>query len=267
MPKSIFGTVVRAAEDTLDGRVEIRSADNQLHKIPAHHARRSFQVGDRVEYHITTAGGLPTRAELRPAPLPEATGLGKGEHAPKYQVVSIPVRVREIPGATNDDSFVVEDDRGTCWSVSIHLADGYFKQGMRALLVVEHKDSQVRVSGLRSESGQRKRFYRNPGRVRRRGRHTEVWSGYRWMSLQEALDEGFVGLEDVGRLVNRVRVGGGAYGGPGEYAIEVFLWRVPEGYLLDVREDGEGIEFFSLKREAMERVEEIRSTFGKEGQC
>jgi len=122
MPNDIIGTVVRAAVDSPDGRVAIRSADDQLHKISAHHARGSFQVEDRVEHHITTAGGIPRRAEWRPALLPTEAGRARGEHAPKPQVVSMPVRVREIPGATSDDSFVltraeamerIEEIRGT----------------------------------------------------------------------------------------------------------------------------------------------------------
>ena len=265
MPKSIIGTVVRTAAATADGSVEIRSADERLHRIPAHHARGSFHVGDRVEYSITTAGGIPTRAELRPVPVPAVPIGTKAEQATSPRMQSIPVRVREVPAADNEDCFVVEDASGTCWTVSFHVAVGYLKHGDRALLETEQRGANVWMAALRSESGQRKRFYRNPGRVRRIDRRTEVWSGYRWMTLHEANEEGLLVLGDVGRLVKSIRVGGGAYGGPGEYSIDLFLWRVAEGYLLDVREDAEGIAFYPSKEDAMERVEEIRRSFGKGG--
>jgi hypothetical protein len=81
------------------------------------------------------------------------------------------------------------------------------------------------------------------------------------MTLAEALADGLVEPHEVGHTPQAFRVGGGAYDSPGEYSIEVVLWRVAEGWLLDLREESEDFELYKTKAEAMVRVREIRATY------
>jgi hypothetical protein len=254
MPKSIIGTVIRVAEDTLDRSIEILSADGATHKIPAHHARELFRVGQVVEYYTATGGGIPLWAEVRLVRTPFTP-------PPPPVTDSFAVTVLEQPTLANDDYFVVVDDRGERWRVPFWSTEGYLKAQDGAVLVVERQGKNVYCKSLRSASDTPRRFPRRPGRVKVESRHTHVWTGYRWMTLSEALDAGLVEPHEVGHSLQTIRVGGGAYDSPGEYSIEVFLWRVAEGWLLDLREEAEGCELYEYEAEAVERVEEIRESY------
>ncbi len=254
MTKSIFGTVFRTEEETPDRSVEFRSDDGKIHRVPPHHVRPNLRVGEFVEYYIVTAGGIPVKAELRHVPPPRIP-------VPPVETEAREVVVIEQPTADNGDCFVVEDGTGQRWSVSDASAEGYFDVRDRATLTLARQGNSVSRAALRSSSKTSKPFPRSPGVIEVEGRATKVWNGYRWMHLQEALDASFAEPSDVGHSMQAVRVGGGAYGGMGEYSVDLFLWRVAEGWLLDLSEEGERCELFATKKDAMIRVREIRATY------
>jgi hypothetical protein len=252
--KSIFGTVFRTAEETPDRSVEFRSDDGKVHRVPPHHVRPNLRVGEFVEYHIVTAGGIPVKAELRLVARPRIPVAPTKTEDREVVVI-------EQPTADNGDCFVVEDSTGQRWSVSDASADGYFDVRDRATLTLARQGNSVRTEALRSTSRTSKPFPSSPGVIEVECRATRVWNGYRWMHLQEALDARSAEPSDVGHSMQAVRVGGGAYGGMGEYSVDLFLWRVAEGWLLDLSEEGEGCELFKTKKDAMIRVREIRATY------
>lgn len=266
MTKSIIGTVFRTAEQTPDRSVEIRSADGKVHRVPPHHVQTQPRVGEFVEYWIYTAGGIPVKAELRHVPPPRIP-VPPVEPVPPNETEVREVVVIEQPTADNGECFLVEDGTGQRWGVSDASAEGYFDVQDRATLSLARQGNTVRAEALRSSSRTSKPFPRSPGVIEIEGRATKVWNGYRWMRLQEALDTGFAEPSDVGHSMQAVRVGGGAYGGVGEYSVDLFLWRVAEGWLLDLSEEGEGCELFKTKKDAMIRVREIRATYREDAEA
>ena len=80
------------------------------------------------------------------------------------------------------------------------------------------------------------------GEERGEGRSKEYWNGDMWVDLQAALQEGIVWPEDIATEVHTQHLGGGAIGSLDEYATSWRIWRYEDTWILDMREDGLGLE-------------------------
>lgn len=81
-----------------------------------------------------------------------------------------------------------------------------------------------------------------PGETRYIDGRAEFSDGEQWLSEGEAIDV-------LGELIREEHLGGGGYGGPGEYSIVWRIWRIGSKWLLDMSEEGLGRILCETKEE------------------
>lgn len=237
--------------------IQLEEESGQVRRLPEISCAHQLRVGKWYEMYLISAVHFPRYGfhYLRERNEPESATIS-AEGAP--QTVTSEVTIKEVPARENDDTFLVSFPNGSQRRISVSVSHGYLATDSRATLAIRKRGTVEEIESLRPVGKTIAPFPIEPGTVRHTAKQVEVFSGYRWMNLSEALTESLVNLDAVGQLVRSVKICDGAIGSPSQYTIYVHLWKVGGTYVIDATEEGDGFECFSSKKLAESRIREMR---------
>jgi len=172
------------------------------------------------------------------------------------------VTVVEVPDAANDDHFVLRSTDDSLLRIAMESVTDYFTVGDVGIATVRVTRLHRTVESLRLPDGVISDFPIAPGTVSWRRGRAVVHTGYRWLSLKDALDTELCALSSVGTLISSLKLCDGAIGSPHEYSINAYLWKVGRQFVVDASENfSREYAVFSRRVEADHFMYELRREF------
>jgi hypothetical protein len=173
------------------------------------------------------------------------------------------VTVIEQPTEENWDNYVVRLSDKTTVKVDYSIAQSFFAIGDKAKVEFRiDKDGRSIQSMKPIKPSQYKETPLPLYDIRRSRKGVEVSNGYRWATLEDALNQSWASLEECGKHIGTKRICNGAIGSAMEYTINMYLWKVEHVYVLDLKDEGEGYEVYKSRKAVDARMREIREQGG-----
>jgi len=223
-------------------------------RVPGKAIRGSPDVGTRAVYDILVIAGNAIDGSLKPEGwLP----VGKRPSPPLPSKRTVEAVIVEVPSELNADSFRMDGPDGHRYELKQRPSQDFWQ--VDDLCLVHLLDDRP-VSISRPEGEGSVDLPVSPGRVNVIGGNTRIWSGYRWLSAGEAMDDYWFHPSEVGTLLKSVPVG---WGGAPTYVIEARFWKVGDVVVLELEDGGDGRETYDTLAEAEEAAERVREQYGE----